>query len=82
VYAVNQGVKRVWFFEMAEMEARESEIMRKIWGADEEFWVMMFSRHRRMAWSYTDAVFRCLKMKFSLPLRKPVLFFRSDWIRL
>jgi len=52
-------------FEMAEMEARESEIMRKIWGADKEFWVMMFSRHRRMAWSLamnTDAVFRCLNM--------------------
>ena len=50
---------------MAEMEAKESEIMRKIWGADEEFWVMMFSRHRRMAWSSavnTDAVFRCLNM--------------------
>jgi len=46
------------------MEARESEIMRKIWGADEEFWVM-FSRHRRMAWSSavsTDAVFRCLNV--------------------
>jgi len=50
---------------MAEIEASEPEIMRKIWGADEEFWVMMFSRHRRMAWSSavnTDAVFRCLNM--------------------
>jgi len=47
VYAVDQGVKESGF----EMEARESEIMRKICGADEEFWVMMFSRHRRMAWN-------------------------------
>ena len=42
------------------MEARESKVMRKIWGADEEFWMMMFLRHRRMAWSSavnTDAVF-------------------------
>jgi len=31
-------------FVMVEMKARESEIIRKIWGADEEFWVMMFSR--------------------------------------
>ena len=30
VYAEESG------FEMTEMEARESEIMRKIWGADEE----------------------------------------------
>jgi len=30
---------------MAEMEAREPEIMRKIWGADEEFRLMMLSRH-------------------------------------
>jgi len=28
---------------MAEMEARRSEIMRKIWGADEEFSVMMIT---------------------------------------
>jgi len=50
---------------MPKMEARESEIIRKIWGADEEFWVMMFSRHRRMAWSWavnTDEVFRYLNM--------------------
>jgi len=50
---------------MAEMEAGEPVIIRKIWGADEEFWVMMFSRHRRMAWNSavnTDAVFRCLNM--------------------
>jgi len=48
------------------MEARESKVMRKIWGADEEFWMMMFLRHRRMAWSSavnTDAVFRCLNMR-------------------
>ena len=47
------------------MEARESEIMRKFWGADEEFWEMMFQGHRRMAWSSavnTDVIFRCLNM--------------------
>jgi len=60
-------------FEMAEMEARE-------WGADEEFWVMMFSRHRRKAWSsaVSTSVQTC---EFGLLLKSLVLFFRSDWIR-
>jgi len=62
VYAVDQGVKKS-DFEMS--KKREYEITRKIWGADEEFWVMMFSRHRRMVWSSAenkDAVFRCLSI--------------------
>ena len=39
------------------------KLWEKDWGADEEFWGMMFSRRRRMAWSSTvntDTVFRCL----------------------
>jgi len=65
------------------MEATESEIMRKIWSADEKFWVMMFSRHRRMSWSSTantHIVFRCLNMRVWPAIEKasPILPFCLD----